>query len=189
MLKDTKDASEQFSLMKAGKSFHFDDYLFSKQKECSEILCYVNKLPFGDKRRDSAFKKLFKSIGSDCIVKEGFHCNFGFNVSIGDNCYINYSVTILDSFEVSIGNNVFIAPNVVISAVTHPLEADQRRNLLGGKTIIEDDVWIGANATILPGITIKKGAVIGAGAVVTKDVEENTVVGGVPACFIKTITQ
>jgi len=181
--------SEQYLLMKKGESFCFDDYLFNKQKQCAKIISYVNKRPFGNMNREKAFKKLFASIGKNCIIKEGFKCNFGFNISIGNDCYINYNVTILDSYEVSIGNNVFIAPNVVISAVTHPLEANCRRNLKGGKTVIEDDVWIGANATILPGVTLRKGAVIAAGAVVTKNVESNTLVGGIPARFIKNITQ
>lgn len=133
------------------------------------------------------FNKPFGDIRTNNIIKEGFHCNYGFNIHIGSNNYINFDVTILDSYEVYIGNNVFIAPKVLISPVTHPLLAKDRRNLIINAIHIEDDVWIGAGAIILPGVTIHRGAIIGAGAVVNKDVEENTVVVGVPAKVTKKI--
>ena len=173
--------------MQNGLSYRFDDYLYSKQKECSKIISKLGNLPFGSKGRDKYLKKLFSSVGTGCVIKEGFRCNFGFNITIGSDCYINYNVTMLDSYRISVGNNVFIAPNVLISAVTHPLEAANRRNLQGGTVVIEDDVWIGAGAIVLPNVAIGKGAVIAAGAVVTKDVPKNTVVGGIPAKFIKNI--
>lgn len=183
----TDKTSEQFLLMKAGKSFRFDNFLFKKQKECAKILYQINKLPFGDRHREKAFSKLFAKFGQNNIIKEGFRCNFGFNISMGDNCYLNYDVKFLDTYPIEIGNNVFIAPNAVVSAVTHPLVAKERRNLQGGTVKIEDDVWIGANATILPNITLGRGCVVAAGAVVTKDVAPNTVVGGIPAKFIKNV--
>ncbi len=181
------DVSEQYRLMKEGKSFRVDGFLSGKQTECSKLLVRINSLHFGSLRREKLLKKLFAHFGDNSVIKESLTCNYGFNISIGDNCYINHDVTILDSFEVYIGNNVFIAPKVVISPVTHPIEAKDRRNLIGKKITVEDDVWIGAGAVILPGVTIHKGAVIAAGAVVKKDVEANTVVGGIPARFIKTI--
>ena len=179
--------SEQYEFMKEGKSYHFDNFLYDKQKKCAKMLSKINALPFGNKKREKLLKNVFSSLGENCIIKEGFRCNFGFNITIGDNCYFNYNVTILDSFKVKIGNNVFIAPNVVISAVTHPLEAVERRNMKGGETIIEDDVWIGAGAIILPKVRIGEGAVIGAGAVVIKDVPPKTVVVGIPAREIKKV--
>lgn len=182
-----KQHSTQYELMKKGESYHFDEYLFSLQKKASRMVKRVNSLPFGNRMRKKIFKKLFKSYGENNVIKDNFVCNFGSNISIGNRCYINHGVTILDSYEVEIGNNVFLAPNVVISAVTHPLEAERRRELIIKKVTIEDDVWIGTGAVILPGVTIHRGAVIGAGAVVTKDVDAYTVVGGVPAKFIKDI--
>ena len=180
-----KKFSEQFKLMKEGKSYQFDDFLYEKQKECAKKLAKINGLPFGNKRRENMLKNVFSNLGDNCIIKEGFRCNFGFNITIGNNCYLNYNITILDSFEVKIGNNVFIAPNVTISAVTHPLDAKDRRNMFGGETIIQDDVWIGAGAIIFPKVKIGKGSVVGAGAIVTKDVSPKTVVAGVPAQVIK----
>lgn len=182
-----KQQSKQYELMKNGESYHFDDYLFDLQKKASRLIKRVNALPFGNPLRDRIFAKLFAKYGRDNVIKDNFICNFGSNISMGDRCFINHGVTILDSYEVEIGNNVFMAPNVVISAVTHPLDSTKRRDLIIKKVTIEDDVWIGTGAIILPGVTLHRGAVIGAGAVVTEDVPEYTVVGGIPAKFIKNI--
>lgn len=179
--------SEAYEKMRRGEPFIPDAYLYQKQSECSAKLVQINSLPYGNPQREALLQSLFSSLGEDNVIKDGFKCNYGFNISIGSHCYFNYNLVILDSFEVEIGNNVFIAPNVVISPVTHPKEAKNRRTLIGGKVTIEDDVWIGANAVILPGVTLHRGAVVGAGAVVTKDVPADTVVGGVPAKFIKTV--
>lgn len=179
--------SEAYEKMRRGEPFVPDAYLYQKQSECSSKLVQINSLPFGDTKREALLHSLFASLGESNVIKDGFKCNYGFNISIGNRCYFNYNLVILDSFQVEIGNNVFIAPNVVLSPVTHPNEAKDRRKLIGGKITIEDDVWIGANAVILPGVTLHRGAVVAAGAVVTKDVPANTVVGGVPAKFIKTV--
>ena len=179
--------SEQYELMVQGKPYRFDEFLYAKQRRCAKIIRRVNALPFSSVRRAALLRRLLGGFGSGNVIKDGLHCNFGFNIFVGDNCYFNYGVTILDSFRVMIGNNVFIAPNVVISAVTHPLQAERRRDLLGGEVVISDDVWIGAGAVILPNVTIGRGAVIAAGAVVNRDVAPYTIVGGLPAKYIKSI--
>ncbi len=182
-----REESTQYALMQEGKTYHFDEYLYEAQHECSKLLTKINASAYDANSREQGFKKLFAEYGEGNVIKDMFLCNFGFNISIGNNCYINHRVTILDSYKVKIGNNVFIAPGVVISAVTHPLEAEKRRELIIEQITIEDDVWIGANAVILPGVTLGKGCVVGANAVVKKDVPPYTVVGGVPAKFIKKI--
>lgn len=179
-----KDSSE-FIKMQNEESYSFDAFLYAKQKTCFKIMRKVSHLPFDSKRREKLLRKALKKLGNKTVIKEGFTCNFGFNISIGDNCFINHNVTILDSYEVEIGNNVFIGPGVIISPVTHPNEYRNRRNLIGKKITIEDNAWIGSNAVILPGVKLGKGSVVGAGTVVKKDVLENEVVGGVPAKHIK----
>ncbi len=109
-------------------------------------------------------------------------------ISIGSNCRINENVFIQ---QASIGNNVLIAPNVAILSVSHNHEDIETPIVDQGDTIpnppsIQDGVWLGRNVVIMPGIIIGEGAIVGAGAVVTKNVEPYTVVGGVPAKFIKT---
>src|SRR5574344_292884 len=177
----------QYELMKLGKSYYIDSYLFSLQAKSAKTISKINSLPFGNKKREALFHKILASYGEGSLIKENFHCNYGFNIHIGKKCFINFNCTILDSTEVFIGDRVFIAPNVLICPVTHPLEAKTRRNLILGKIVIDDDVWIGAGTTILQGVTIHKGAVIGAHSLVKEDVAENTVVVGTPARTIKKI--
>lgn len=104
---------------------------------------------------------------------------------------INCNVTILDTNRVELGDDVFIAPGGVISVATHPLNAQRRvsRHFQSHPIRIGNRAWIGANATILPGVTIGENAVVAAGAVVTKDVPDNCLVGGVPAKIIREIVQ
>ena len=109
---------------------------------------------------------------------------------MGKNFLANYNVTILDIAPVKIGDYVMIGPNTLITTVNHPLSPQKRRQHIGQakRVTIGRDVWIGGNCTILPGVTIGNNVVIAAGAVVTKDVPSNCVVGGVPAKMIREIT-
>ena len=134
-------------------------------------------------------KRLFGSCGEDPWTGPGFHCDHGLNIHVGDRFLANYNVTILDIAPVRMGNDVMIGPGTCIITVNHPLSPKGRRNHLGiAKPVtIGNDVWIGANCTILPGVTIGNNVVVAAGAVVTKDVPDNCVVGGVPARIIKEI--
>ena len=115
-----------------------------------------------------------------------FHADFGRNIHIGRNVFINSGCHFQDQGGIYIGDNVLIGHNVVLATINHDLNPCDRHNIY--KPIyIGDRVWIGSNVVVTQGVTIGEGAVIGAGAVVTKDVEPFTVVGGVPAKFIKKI--
>ena len=135
----------------------------------------------------AAIKELFGSVGENPVVLPVFNCDNGQNIHVGDNFLANYNVTILDIREVRIGDNVMIGPNTMITTVGHPLTPMGRRKHLGIATpvTIGNDVWIGGNVTILPGVHIGNNVVIAAGAVVTKDVPDNSLVGGIPAKIIK----
>lgn len=135
----------------------------------------------------AAIRELFGSVGLNPTVLPVFNCDNGRNIHVGDDFLANYNVTILDIMEVRIGNHVMIGPGTLISTVNHPLNPMGRRKHLGiGKPVtIGNDVWIGGNVTILPGVTIGNNVVVAAGAVVTKDVPDNTLVGGVPARKIR----
>ena len=139
--------------------------------------------------KEAAIRRLFGSAGKDPNVLPGFRCDNGLNIHVGDDFLANYNVTILDIRPVTMGNDVWIGPNTLITTVGHPLEAEGRRKHLGisEPVTIGDDVWIGGNCTILPGVTIGDGAVVAAGAVVTKDVPAHCVVGGVPAKVLRRI--
>ena len=111
--------------------------------------------------------------------------NYGKNTRIGKNVFINFDCTFLDLGGITIEDNVMIAPKVSLLSEGHPLKPEHRHQLAPGKVHIKRNVWIGAGAIILPGVTVGENAMVAAGAVVTTDVPDNAVVGGVPARVIK----
>lgn len=118
-----------------------------------------------------------------------FYTDCGKNITIGRRVSINSGCRFQDQGGITIGDDVLIGHNVVLATLNHGFAPEQRKDIHPAPIIIGRNVWIGANATVLPGVTIGDNAIIAAGAVVTKDVPENTVVGGVPAKVIKSIMQ
>lgn len=115
------------------------------------------------------------------------YINYGKGITIGKNVFINFDCTFLSLGGITIEDDVLIGPKVSLITENHPLEPQQRKGLTGKSIIIKKNAWIGANVTILPGVTVGENSVVAAGAVVSKDVSENTIVGGIPAKIIKTI--
>ncbi len=116
-----------------------------------------------------------------------FYTDFGKNISVGEDVFINACCHFQDHGGVTIGDGCQIGHNVVFATLNHELAPEMRKFTHPAPIVLEKNVWIGSNATILPGVTIGENAVIAAGAVVTKDVKANTIVGGVPAKIIKSI--
>jgi acetyltransferase-like isoleucine patch superfamily enzyme len=116
-----------------------------------------------------------------------FHTNFGKHIQLGKNVFINHACTFLDLGGITIEDDVLIGPKVSIITENHPVNPNDRKILDLKSVMIKRNSWIGANSTILPGVTIGENSVVAAGSVVTKDVPANTVVAGVPAKIIKTI--
>lgn len=123
----------------------------------------------------------------DVTVFTPIYINYGKHINIGKNVFINFDCTFLALGGITIEDDVLIGPKVSLITENHPLNPQERNGLIGKPIHIKKNAWIGASATILPGVTIGENAVIAAGAVVSKDVPDNTVVGGIPAKFIKTI--
>lgn len=115
------------------------------------------------------------------------YINYGKNTNIGKNVFINFDCVFLDLGGISIEEGVLIAPKVSLLSEGHPISPNERGSLVPGHIHIKKNAWIGAGATILQGVTIGENAVVAAGAVVSKDVADNTIVGGVPAKIIKSI--
>lgn len=139
--------------------------------------------------KEKAIRELFGKAGRNPNVLPGFRCDNGLNIEVGDEFLANYNVTILDIAGVFMGDNVWIGPGALICTINHPLDKEGRRKHLGiaRPIIIGNDVWIGGNVTVLPGVHIGNNVVVAAGAVVTKDVPDNTLVAGVPARKIRTL--
>lgn len=115
------------------------------------------------------------------------YINYGNHLSIGKNVFINFNCIFLTLGGIVIEDNVLIGPDVKILSEGHPLSPAERQSLVPGKVHIKQNAWIGAGATILPGVSIGENAVVAAGALVTKDVPADTVVAGIPAKVIKSI--
>ncbi|MCD5322833.1 MULTISPECIES: sugar O-acetyltransferase [Pontibacillus] len=138
-------------------------------------------------RRTSLLRALFGSTGENIYIEPTFRCDYGYNIYVGEDFYANFDCIILDVCPITIGKNCLLAPGVRILTATHPLDPIKRNAGLeyGMPVTIKDNVWVGANAIINPGVTIDHNVVIGSGAVVTKDVPDNVVIGGNPARVIK----
>ncbi len=114
-----------------------------------------------------------------------FHTNYGRHIILGKNVFINHLCSFLDLGGITIEDEVMIGPRVNISSENHPIDITERKTLVPSRVIIRRNAWIGAGATILPGVTVGENSLVAAGAVVNKDVLPNTLVGGVPARELK----
>lgn len=177
--------------MKAGMPFSVRDPEVDAMKLHAVKGCQrLNSIDVTDSAaKEEAIRELFGDVGAEPMVLPTFTCDNGKNLHVGDYFLANYNVTILDIESFYAGNNVWIGPNTLITTINHPLSPKGRREHLGiAKPVrVGNDVWIGGNCTILPGVTIGNNVVVAAGAVVTKDVPDNCVVAGVPARKIKDI--
>ena len=157
--------------------------------KASALVKQLNSLTLAEfVQKQELVRQLLGSAGSNPFVGDNFHCDFGVNIHVGDNFHADYNCTMLDVAEIRIGHNCLIGPDVGIYTAGHRLQPEGRvLDGYGMPITIGDDVWIGGHATILPGVTIGDGAVVAAGAVVTKDVLPRTLVGGNPARVMKMV--
>ncbi|WP_073137485.1 DapH/DapD/GlmU-related protein [Chryseolinea serpens] len=116
-----------------------------------------------------------------------FYTNFGKHIKLGKNVFINHACTFLDLGGITIEDDVQIGPKVNLITENHPVDPAKRKYLDLKSIVIRRNAWIGAGATILPGVTVGENSIVAAGAVVNKDVADNSIVGGIPAKFIRTI--
>lgn len=165
-----------------------DPEIMKLQSECLQLQYEFNHTrPDEPERRKDLMAKMFMKLGKNCYIEPPFHCNWaGHFMSLGDNVYINFNFTAVDDTYIEIGNNVMIGPNVTIATANHPENlADRVQGFqYNRKVIIEDNVWLGAGVIVLPGITIGKDSIVGAGSVVTRDVPPGVVAVGNP-CTVR----
>lgn len=160
-----------------------------KEREKAKDLCYeYNQIkPSKQEEKRKIIRQLLGSTKQNFLIEQPFMCDYGYHIEIGENFYANHNLMILDGNKVKFGDNVFIAPNCAFYTAGHPLDAEQRNKGLEYAKPIEigNNVWIGGNVVVLPGVKIGDNCVIGAGSVVTKDVPENSVAVGNPCKVIR----
>ena len=141
--------------------------------------------------RKTLLEQLFYKVGENIYIEPPFRCDYGYNITVGENFYANYDCIILDVSKVSIGNNVLFGPRVCIYTAGHPIVAASRNEGLefGLPISIGDDVWLGGNVIVNPGITIGSNVVIGSGSVVTKDIPDDSLAVGNPCKVIRKINK
>lgn len=168
------------------------DGLEEEREACKEKIYELNFLKPKERGEiPRLLKRLFGKTGEEIWIEPPFHCDYGWNIEIGDYFFANYNLTILDVGKVTIGANVQIAPNVSIYTAGHPIHPESRSSgyEYGIPVTIGNNVWIGGNSIILPGVTIGNNVVIGAGSVVAKDIPDNMIAVGNPCRIIRKITE
>ena len=171
---------------------NYDEEIVKARIKCADLCYEFNNLrPSDSIRQKELLHKILGEIRGDLVVTAPFYCDYGSHIEAGKNLFINYNCTIIDVAKVIIGDNCQIAPNVAIYTAGHPVHPDTRNSLYeyGIGITIGDNVWIGGNTVILPGVHIGSNTVIGAGSVVTKDVPDWVIAAGNPCKVIRKITE
>ena len=152
---------------------------------------YNSIKPSNIELRKKLMKEILGKTKENFLIEQPFICDYGYNIEVGENFYSNHNLTILDGNKVIFGDNVFIAPNCSFYTAGHPLDAKRRnQGLEYAKPIkVGNNVWIGGNVVVLPGVTIGDNVVIGAGSVVNKDIPSNVVAVGNSCRVIKKIEE
>lgn len=157
-----------------------------------EKLFHYNQLPPSKRAEKQALlNEMFAAIGEDCYIETPFHANWGGkHVYFGHHVYANFNLTLVDDCAIRVGNYVMFGPNVTVATGTHPIHPAlrQKQAQYNLPVTIEDNVWIDASSVILPGVTIGKNSVIGAGSIVTKDIPANVVAVGNPCRVLREIS-
>ena len=164
--------------------------LIAERADCKELCHDYNHLrPKDIEGRRRIIMELLGSVKGNFLIEQPFLCDYGYNIHIGDNFYANHNLVILGEAPVIFGDNVFIAPNCGFYTAGHPIDAAERnRGLEYARPItVGNDVWIGADVCVLPGVTIGDDCVIGAGSVVVKDIPPHSVAVGNPCKVIRKI--
>lgn len=182
------DTAEIKRRMDNGEIYYENTEISAEQRIYSEILYEFNQTrPSEDQKRQELLQRLLGSAGKDIYIEPPLRANWGKNTYLGKNVYANFNLTLVDDTRIEIKDDVMIGPNVTIIAGTHPLSPELRlkKAQYNLPVVIEENVWIGAGAIILPGVTIGKNTVIGAGSLVTKDIPANVLALGSPCKVVR----
>lgn len=168
-----------------------DEEIMHQQMLCLEKLYDYNMTrPSQYEKREALLKEMFAEIGEECYIEPPLHANWaGAHVHFGNNVYANFNLTLVDDTDIYVGDKVMFGPNVTVATAGHPIDPELRYQAMQYNIPVHigENVWIGANAVVLPGVTIGDNSVIGAGSVVTKDIPANVVAVGNPCRVLREI--
>jgi acetyltransferase-like isoleucine patch superfamily enzyme len=180
-----------FDRLMDGETIHAQDPEAIKMREASfvtkKLLVQMNSASDPAEIRSFLSQITGSEVDESVVVFTPLYINYGKHTKIGKNVFINFDCVFLDLGGITIDDNVLIAPKVSLLSEGHPVSPQDRQSLSPGHIRIKKNAWIGAGATIMPGVTVGENAVVAAGAIVIKDVPANTIVAGVPAKIIKRI--
>ncbi|MCI9120584.1 MAG: sugar O-acetyltransferase [Oscillibacter sp.] len=179
--------------MGAGQLYHPGDEALAKARMRARVLCrrYNTTDPEDFQGRDAILRELLGSVGKDAYIEPSLCCDYGTQIHLGDFFYANFDCVFLDAGTITFGSRVYVAPRVCFYTVNHPMVPEIRNTDLeyARPITVGDNVWIGGNAVILPGVTIGSGSVLAAGAVVNQDIPENVLAGGNPCRVLRPLTE
>ncbi len=171
---------------------NFDKELIKERADCKVLCQQYNEADYSNfDKRNELINKIVGKTKNSFIVEQPFWCDYGYNIILGDNFYSNHNLVILDCAEVKFGDNVFIGPNCGFYTAGHAEDVKQRNKGLeyAYPITVGNNVWLGGNVVVLPGVTIGDNSIIGAGSVVTKDIPANVIAIGNPCKVIRPVKQ
>ncbi len=172
--------------------FPGDEELRALRARCKQ-LCYAFNTTEHQQREErmNLLRQLLGSTHGRFLIEPSFWCDYGYNIHLGKNFYANHNCVILDCAKVTFGDHVMVGPNCGFYTACHPIDPQQRREGVefARPITVGNDVWFGGGCTVLPGVTIGDGCVIGAGSVVTRDIPANTVAAGNPCRVLRSISE
>ncbi|MFI2435843.1 sugar O-acetyltransferase [Streptomyces sp. NPDC018693] len=186
-----EDEEEVLARIAKGLVYTESEAAFQGPRHRTEQIFEFNHTPPGDTRSvERCSSRSSARSGNPTVLLPPFHAAFGSNVHIGDDFFGNVNLTFVDDVDIRIGNGVMIAPSVTLTTTGHPVHPSRRADFgrFSEPIVIEDNVWIGSNAVVLPGVRIGYGSVIGAGSVVSRSIPPMTVAVGTPCRVLRPIT-
>ncbi|WP_370900423.1 sugar O-acetyltransferase [Chryseobacterium gossypii] len=169
-----------------------DPELIGERIACKDLCGAYNQLKNSDTEgRNRLVREIVKKVKGNICIEPPFWCDYGYNIVVGENFYANHNLVILDCARVIFGDHVFIGPNCSFYTAGHPLDAKRRNEGLeyAYPITVGDNVWIGGNVVVLPGVTIGNNSVIGAGSVVTGDIPDHVLAVGNPCKVIRDLRE
>jgi maltose O-acetyltransferase len=183
------DGRSVYERMLAGEEYRdADPEIQARQRHAMTLMEAYNRSPAADPdSRRTLLEQLLGAVGEGTVIRPPFYVDYGSHIRIGARCFANYGLVALDVAPITIGDDVQIATNVQLLTPTHPLDAERRRDKWESAEPISigDNVWLGGGVIVLPGVTIGHDTVVGAGAVVTKDLPAGVLALGNPARVVR----